>query len=416
MPPLAKLMPSTTFRSLTIGEDIDFPNGLEIVYATGPWAHGSGLIDIRRAYRMGGEVHHEVLRNDFIEGQQLRSMATGREGTPIFASVCRGELCGYELGPKPDAVTTIYRSDDLGVSWREIARKPGEQWLTWADGRAWSTDPSVGAPGEGLTWEALDGSGLSFRSQVPRFMEFLGTSARQTEGELRDREGNLVFKLVLPDGSAQGLKFSGSLFPATERIFGRFSVTSGPENTPKTDSYFVEFTDEGKVKTAFKAQPVEVPGIGPQVSAIEDVIAPISGNKYLVTASFTRPGLCTGQNLRIGNAFAVLDLEAGTLSFIKDFVRSTPEEPCGFIPGGGVAGLAVLSGGSLYRVNTPGSCLNLRSKPGDSGEIITCLADGVILQGGGPATEVDGRIWGGFVFPGISGGAWAAMEFLQARY
>jgi hypothetical protein len=408
-------MPSTTFRSLTIAEDIDFPNGLEIVYATGPWGHGSGLIDIRRAYRMGGEVHHEVLRNDFLPGQQLRSIATGPEGTPIFASVCRGDVCGYEGGPKPDVASTIYRSDDLGVTWREVARKPGEQWLTWLDNRPWSRSTGSWDPAEGYLLEALDGSGLSMRSKDVDGFRPVGHAVRPTaDGRLVTASGAAVVAASSIDGSAGGLKVVVSPSFSADETFGVLEVTNGPENSPRMDRYFAWFTDEGKVRAAYGPLETEVPGIGRQVYSIEPVER-LAGNRWLVSAEFTRPGLCTSQNLRLGNAFAVLDLEAGTLSFIKDFVRSTPQEPCGFIPGGGVVGLALLSG-TLYRVNTPGSCLNLRRTPGAGGEIINCLGDGAIITGTGPVTRLDGRDWVGFFFPSVTdqdNGVWAALEFLE---
>ena len=386
--------PPFEVRSLRIIDDIDFPEGWHLVYESVPYRHGSGLIATHRAYRMGGELHYELLRNDLGEGRQARSVARQETGVPIVLSVCEGALCGYVSGPKPDVTTTFLQSDDLGVTWREIAQRPGEWWISWRDGKVLAMNPDKWDAALGNLIEPLDGS-APYRMPGDDFWN------------------HDSFEPELPPG-ADRYATTWSLFDVQagrDRNFAQFSTTVGPENTPRTTQFFAEFDADGRNPKVYGPLEYEVEGFGRQGYTPRPVAA-LGSDRFLVVADFFRKGICTAQGLHIGSAYAVLDLSAGTLAYIKDFVESTPEAPCGTLPGGGIVHLA-FEQGTLWKVNTPGSCLNVRRTPSATGELVTCVADGVLLRGAGPVTDAGGRTWGAFHLPGArEDGGWAAMEFL----
>ena len=391
----ATATPPTPFevRPLRIADDIEFPEGWHLVYESVPYAHGSGALNTHRSYRAGGGVHHEVLRDDLRDGQQVRSVAASPAGVPIVLSLCHGPLCGYEAGNKPDVVTTFLQTDDLGVTWRSIGERPGEWWIGWRDGKVLALNPEKWDAAEGNLIEPLDGS-APYRSK-------------------EDNWGAHSFEPALPSG-ADDRATTWSVFDRAlgrNRNFATISTTVGPENTPRTTSYFAEFDESGRNPKVWGPLEYEFEGFGRQAYTPRPV-ATLPDGRLLVVADFMRKANCTAQGFRMGSAYGVLDLDSGTLSYIRDFVETTAEAPCGTLPGGGIVHLA-FEEGTLWRVNTPGTCLNVRRTFDLTAEVLTCAADGVLLRGGGPVREIDGRRWGAFFTPGGEQGGWADMEFVE---
>jgi hypothetical protein len=389
----ATQVPPFDVDPLRIADDIDFPEGWHLVYESVPYGHASGALNTHRSYRAGGEVHHEVLRDDLQNDQQIRSLAASPSGVPIVLSLCRGPLCSYEAGNKPGAVTTFLQSDDLGVTWHSIGERPGEWWIGWREGKVLALNPEKWDAAEGNLIEPLDGS-APYRSK-------------------EDNWGVNTFEPTLPPG-ADDRAMTWSVFDRAlgrNRNFAVISTTVGPENTPRTTRYFAEFDESGRNARVWGPLEYELEGFGRQAYTPQPV-AILSDGRILVVADFMRTGNCTAQGSRMGNAYAVLDLNAGTFAFISDFVETTAEAPCGKLPGGGLVHLA-FEEGVLWRVNTPGACLNIRRTFSLSAEVLTCASDGVLLRGGGPVRELDGRRWGAFFIPGGEQGGWADMEFVE---
>jgi hypothetical protein len=59
-----------------------------------------------------------------------------------------------------------------------------------------------------------------------------------------------------------------------------------------------------------------------------------------------------------------------------------------------------------------GACLNVRAEPGPAAPVLTCAADGVLLQDSGETQEADGATWRRVITPsGIEG--WASSRYLE---
>jgi hypothetical protein len=295
-------------QALRIVDDMEFPDGWHLVYESVPYAHGSGALNTHRSYRAGGNVHHEVLRDDLREEQQVRSLARSRSGVPIVLSLCRGATCGYEGGNKPDVVTTFLQSDDLGVTWRSIGERPGEWWLGWSDGKVLAINPEKWDAATGNLIEPLDGS-TPYRSK-------------------EDDWGVDSFEPTLPPGAdihaTTWSVFDGAL--GRNRNFAVFSTTVGPANTPRTTRYFAEFDASGRNPKIWGPLEYEFEGLGRQgYTPLPAAMLP--DGRLLVVADFTRKANCTSQGFHKGSAYAVLDLESGTLSSSAISSKQPPKLP-----------------------------------------------------------------------------------------
>lgn len=68
--------------------------------------------------------------------------------------------------------------------------------------------------------------------------------------------------------------------------------------------------------------------------------------------------------------------------------------------------------GPFARVTGVGDCLNVRSEPGQAGQVLGCFADGVLLRDRGEERSVDGEPWLRVTAPGAVEG-WAAARYLE---
>jgi hypothetical protein len=68
--------------------------------------------------------------------------------------------------------------------------------------------------------------------------------------------------------------------------------------------------------------------------------------------------------------------------------------------------------GPFARIVNTDSCLRVRAEPSLSGEVVDCLADGVLLRDMRETREADGATWLSVVTPGRRQG-WASVAFLE---
>jgi hypothetical protein len=68
--------------------------------------------------------------------------------------------------------------------------------------------------------------------------------------------------------------------------------------------------------------------------------------------------------------------------------------------------------GPFARIVNTGSCLRVRAEPSLSGQVLDCLADGVLLQDMGETREADGASWLSVVTPARRQG-WVSTAFVQ---
>jgi hypothetical protein len=104
---------------------------------------------------------------------------------------------------------------------------------------------------------------------------------------------------------------------------------------------------------------------------------------------------------------ALIDLEGGIAH-----AYASPFLDAGFPFTNGRAIARAVQHGPFARVIGTGSCLNVRAEPSESAGVLTCAADGVLLQDLGQAAEADGRTWAMVMTPAGEQG-WAAAEYLE---
>ena len=208
-------------RPFHAAEDFEFPKEWNLVYATVPWGHGSGIIDIRRTYRFEGQVRSEVLyqRPDDVA---LRSVSAGPAGGPIVLSACRGEQCGYEGEGKTGMETTFLTSRDGGVTWPAANLRPGEWWAQVVGDDIFVSNPATWLPGQGTLVESLTGV-VPFRMDYARLESLDGEVVRATgDGRLVTPAGVQRFAARLPQGTRADLlvidnRISGTSISHTDR-------------------------------------------------------------------------------------------------------------------------------------------------------------------------------------------------------
>jgi hypothetical protein len=147
------------------------------------------------------------------------------------------------------------------------------------------------------------------------------------------------------------------------------------------------------------------------------------------TPAFALAGVDLGKGLLIGNADvdpsrlkeplpegvfgylpALFALGEGTVTpILHPFIESD-------FPGGRNHVVAVMQG-FFSRVQTPGSCGNVRAEPDPAARVLACAADGVLLRGIGPrhvgeTVTAGGVTWLHVLTPdGVEG--WANTAFLE---
>jgi hypothetical protein len=101
----------------------------------------------------------------------------------------------------------------------------------------------------------------------------------------------------------------------------------------------------------------------------------------LPSHTFWRPSLVPGQNMvagsmtwpDIGQLPTLVDAATGEVTRIRAPFEALAKQNDRNVV------LAAQAGGNLARVNTPGTCLNLRKEQNTTSEILTCIGDGALM-------------------------------------
>jgi hypothetical protein len=105
---------------------------------------------------------------------------------------------------------------------------------------------------------------------------------------------------------------------------------------------------------------------------------------------------------------ALIDMETFTIRPIREpFGTEAPFR-------GGRNFILAVTHGPFARVVSPGDCLNIRGDAALDAPVLTCAADGVLLQDTRVTRAGDGRSWRSVVsLAGIEG--WADLQYLEVR-
>ena len=380
--------PGVPVRDITLGDDVPLPPDVALLIGEGGWAHGAGgLFQLRRVYGTGaGEVRSETLfaTENLGPGTHVVTGVVADESGRLMLSLCSGAECAME-GHHRDVVTLFLQSDDGGLSWREIDRRPGD-WFVWASaGSEWyairvlaDEAPVIALPSGR---EVVRPPGAGLHSLPVHVGGELGWYDVERETVLRG-DGT-----PLPWNGA-GLSLYGFVSgPAGHVFFATLNGAGGP---------LAVYLDTWRNGTGeiLRLPVFAYPGYrgypGPRFAG--DVL-------WLDASVDSKPGCET-----LGIAPAVLNLRDGTLSFVAEFF----EPECR----GGTQTVLAVQQGPFARVVNTGDCLNVREQPGTSAPVVACYRDGVLLGDRGEAHEADGITWLAVTTPDGRPG-WASAEFLE---
>ena len=376
---------------------IPFPANFSIVVAAtgGPKGHG-GAFALIRFSRLSGQLEGRTLWTE--EGALITSVvAVGEEGSrELLVAVCRGPSCYLEGGPKEDVVTTFFRSIDGGVTLLSVGLRVGE-WSVMGrvgeqvligridTGNTWLLHPSgdeVLPPAAQLHMEwpfVFKGRPAWLPRSEPAVV---GSAAGADTGRYEE-----LLRAPVPTGIRARIEAAP---PAYEQNVVLLSTLVQPTGAPfpySVNHYIAAFKTNGNF--------THVVRLGQTTFMSRFAVGfTVTGELHDET-----PGICpTRANRPYSSLPAFLELDTGIVSVVRDpFACAIPYS------------IVVNTGTAHYRVTTPGDCLNVRNRP--DGEVIACVADGVLLRRSGePDASPEGR-WIHVTTPAGQVG-WVAPEFL----
>jgi hypothetical protein len=417
--PIATTVPSATpfGQLITRGGDIDFPDDMAMIIEDGCWGCDGGPGHLIRVYKTpSGELHQEDLfaslvaqlpeemRDTRVGPDIYTALPTGFALTPdasiMAVSFCIQGECGVGglTGFDANSVSIVFLSRDGGITWTEVQR--GGPALSVAailsDGRILTSNvhEMLGDP-----FYELDGVAFASppEAQVPVALGDRILWVTDDRGVVNS-DGSLFFEP--PAGGRANYR------PVTAE---RYTVHDGPA-------------------LVFWMIPMAAPGERPEGYldrwGIAQVVSTDSATvirRWEIDGYLWRIGWWSYKDDRAAITLhvegepsilspypALVDLSAGTYNMIMaPFSTSQP----------GVSSLGrsvvhAVQTGPFARVTGTNSCLRVRAAPSLSGEVLACMADGVLLTDMEDTVDADGQTWARVMTPnGVQG--WASTGYLE---
>ncbi len=352
LPSVASLNPVP----LTEGSPAPLPAGIVLYYYGGKVPLEAQPQVLLRAYQSQSGLVVDDLSARIPSGglptfNMVNDLAYGR----LAVRVCLSGGCDLLGGSAPDARSIAYRSDDGGITWREIGPLPTTSRLVGfvSDGRLVAVMPG---PENTAGYFIVDDN--STVTPVPQTSPAWGQPfawIRREDGALFDISGAILGSPIHCTGSVGG----AGLFLMSRRVLDAVAWKPRPSGTDQVE-YVSDVSTDGTLARTVSWKGDEL-----------DIVGRIDADRLLVIRYYPAPGT-------IGQA-VVLDMASGTLSKISG-LRAEPDTDT--YP---VALLAVpfnkrSTAGWFARVNTGGDCLNARENPSPTSAVRTCLNDGVVVQ------------------------------------
>jgi len=379
-------------QPLTLGGDIPLPAGLVVYYNVSGYGKGGGPGELRRAYRdADGQLRVDSLVAP--AAARITWQATDFEHGVVAVEICARGLCASgENSAAPGSEARLVTSDDGGISWVDrgllpddafvLAIVPGDIVLgSWRPGepeRYWHfpSGEAITPPAAGFFPAVIQGAGLVWARE--------GDSST----DIRDWSGAEIASIGRPYASREAPRFVASAIGGDAAFRTIWFTRDIPGATgPGVGGRFVlARLDRDQHATEAYYQDGEYPVPVVAISTTE-----ILGN-------VSTPG-------DAGRRFpaALIDLETRVVHPIPELSPANGSTP--FVRAALV--------GTFARVNTGGSCLNVRENPAKLWDSLGCFYDGVLLRLRTAAEQTaDGISWVAVETPGGRAG-WAAAEFLE---
>jgi hypothetical protein len=380
---------------LQFGEEAELPDDVAlIVEATCQPCDGpsSGLYLVYRD--ASGQVRMDDLFGETLDllppamstpaaigpiGPYIHSLTLNNDASDMVVDVCTHGRCVWIDETSPDAQSTLYRSNDGGVTWEEFGVLDGSYYVQalakkglllnspYQPENGWnpkyelfpSGEPVEPPPGASRGPLALPGGELAWPTDDGRLLRDDGSQI------LTLGQGGWVQHIV-PDASGQRLAVASIKRLGVFSLDGRPITAFSSSYAPELAGWLSDTLVVGSIGAPGELLPT--PGPGP-------VIVP-----------------------------AIFDLEAGEAHPILHPFLDQPRRFSYIVR-------AVLHGPFARVVNT-GGCLDVRQEPSAAAAVLACAADGVLLRDTGETREADGATWARVVTPAGVGG-WASDEYLE---
>ncbi len=378
---------------LTAGDPVSLPSDVALIVETGCWQCDGPTMGFLRVYRdPSGVIRTETLSTAGSLGlpptdyaSHIWGFAMTNDASDMVVTICTQGDCGWMGLPSDDAMKTLFRSTDGGVTWVKYGDLPAGDFLTgdfvegWLlVGRYEGSDPPVPSwrlvpgdepviPPEGATaeWQpAVIGRDILWLTPDGRVVDGAGSELLETGGDLRP--GWNPFSARPGEGGSLLLhsdvyhRDHMALVDAKYRVDAVYSL---PEI-----HLGVWLSDSVAAGNALESGDFDWPAFPASIPVLIDTG---EAEIHPIAEPFLDPAFLGGRNL----------------------IRAALHGP-------------------FARVVNTGSCLNVRADAGVDAPVVACAADGVLLRHTGETQEADRHTWLHVVTPSGAEG-WASAAYLE---
>ena len=411
LPPLRQVYQATS-RELTLGEPYAIRTG-ELWYFNylcdacggGVWA------PLRRAYRAsdGALVVEDLRPRTAGLGTPVAFAASWQTGDAWLAT-CQGDCAEYGGGARPGSEVTVYRSRDGGVTWAPEGKLADS--TTFVEGgfndqvlaRTWNRETNTSH-----YWFYPAGNDLAIPQGVdpatshPVVLNNWTILWSTNAGTYHDATGQALFRPLFAE------QYRPHIAVADQQYQHTYLQWSERPNTPTSweqspyYQYVARIDRDGQMRELY-GLPGDTMWISGEFRRTGDKPPALFGRfRFGESKDYVR-------DVSFG---AVLDLETGTLHRFTELDAKRPDGSFAWMQELVEAPLSERPHSNAFlRVAGAETCLNVRETPGTTGNVITCLADDVLVGDFGMRQSVDGIEWAQVRTPG-GHAAWASMEFLR---
>jgi DNA-binding CsgD family transcriptional regulator len=386
----------TPGEAITFGDPIGFPPDVAMIIEAGCYGCDGPASGLLRVYsRLDGSIGQNVLftpeqldlpPDDDDWEPYVLSYANRPDGSSIAIALCVTGYCGG-LGPAAaGAAARLYQSQDGGITWSDAGEWPLDHYIV-----GMTTDGSLFTAHQTNISDKPDDAATPGPAPTPVFEYTLQPAGTPVEPPAGVAAG--TFPLVTSYGDVFWDAGDGRFIDGAGQTVLKLppgSGLAGVYGDPKSGFVVDWWTDRDTPDARHHLSSYE--GNAPLAEAAVktfDLAGAYEPGFWDTKAGLLYgsveigPAGVTATPLNFGLVPATLDFATGTMYPIPSpFTNGTSALP-------NVRNYVVaLQRGPFARVTGTGSCLNLRAEPAEDAQVLTCLADGVLLLDVAPASHL----------------------------